>query len=300
MKPTVIAVAGPTATGKTRVGAELASLLRTEVVSADSQLVYKELDIGTAKPTEAEKRGIPHHMIDVVAPTVAYSAARYREDALPILSRLHAEGKIPVLVGGTGFYLRALLQGEYYAPVAPNPELREQLKAETPEALYQRLQTLDPERASALHPNDTYRVIRALEIVLATGKPVPPTSSDSPFNIHWIVLDWQDRPQHGQLIDARVDEMLAAGWVEEVQGLVNRYGPDAHALQVAHGYPELVRHVLGEMTLADARAKICDNVRRYAKRQRTWFRQQAQGSLQWVYVDNGLPTGETLLKALNL
>lgn len=283
----VIAVAGPTATGKTALGVHLARELDTEVLSADSQIIYRKLDIGTAKPTLAEMQGIPHHLIDVAEPDSEFSVARYQAMAAPEMERLWREGKVPVVVGGTGFYMRALLESEFIPEVPPNPAFRERMHAladaQGSPALHELLAGKDPERAADLHPNDRVRVIRALEIIEATGQPVPRQAQARDVEITWIGLAYEDRDLLRSRIDDRIDAMIAAGWLDEVAALMAEYGPEAHALQVAHGYPEWVAHLQGDMTYEAALAQIRINIHQYARRQLTWFRPRVGGD--WLAVD---------------
>lgn len=286
-KKPVIAVVGPTATGKTALAIEIAQWLETEVISADSQVIYRELNIGTAKPTVAEMQGIPHHMIDVVAPNETYSAAQYQAQANQHLERLWQTGKVPVVAGGTGLYVRALLEADFIPTVPPNPVFRKAMNelAQTQglQALHALLAEKDPERAADLHPNDGFRLIRALEIIDATGAPVPREAKEKNHQILWFGLTYANRDLHRAHIADRVSAMLSAGWLEEVEELVTRYGPDAQALQVAHGYPELVEVVQGKRTLEDAQTQIDINVRQYARRQRTWF--QRNPDITWFECD---------------
>lgn len=287
----VIAIVGPTATGKTALAVALAQWLNTEVVSADSQVIYRELNIGTAKPTEEERQGIPHHMMDVAAPDEVFSASTYQAQAMGHLEALWGAGKIPekipIVAGGTGFYTRALLQADFIPDVPPNPEFRQAMnilaEQEGPNALHARLATLDPERAQALHPNDRVRVIRALEIIDATGQPVPKRSRDKALQVLWFGLTYEDRDLLRSRIDQRIEIMLEQGWLEEVEDLVQCYGPEAHALGVAHGYPELVQVVLGERSLENALEQIRINIHQYARRQMTWFRQNP--AIHWLPCD---------------
>ena len=283
----VIALVGPTATGKTALGIHIAQQLETEIISADSRVIYQELNIGTAKPTMAERQGIPHHMIDVAHPTEAYSAARYQAEATPILQQLWAAGKIPVVVGGTGFYIRALLEESFIPPVPPDEAFRQQMiELEAVEGvgiLHRLLQEKDPERAAALHPNDQFRLIRALEIIHYTGQPVPKTGIPKDFDITWIGLMMEDRNVLRAKIDARIEAMLEAGWLEEVETLLQKYGPEAEALNVTHGYPELVRVIQGKWTLQEAIADIQIQIHQYARRQMTWFRRNK--AIRWMGVD---------------
>jgi tRNA dimethylallyltransferase len=283
----VIAVVGPTATGKTALGVSLARHLDTEVISADSQLVYRELDIGTAKPSAGELQGVPHHMIDVAAPDEAFSVAMYQARASAHLDRLRAEGRIPVVVGGTGFYIRALLEAEFIPDTPPNPAFRQRMNAladaEGSPALHRLLEVRDPGRAADLHPNDRFRLIRALEIVEATGRPVSRQARRKDIPVLWIGLDYDDRALLDARINTRIERMLAAGWLDEAADLVRRYGRNAHALGVAHGYPELVRVAAGECDLESAVERIRINVRQYARRQMTWFRRNP--AIRWRHCD---------------
>lgn len=291
----VVAVVGQTATGKTPMGVACAQWLESEVVSADSQLVYKSLNIGTAKPNQAEMAGVPHWMIDVCPPNEVFSAASYQHQAQAHLERLWNQGRVPVVVGGTGFYLRALLESDLLPDVPPNPVFRAEMQALADQHgsgfLHARLQEQDSARAAALHPNDRVRVIRALEIIEATGQPVPTAAPERPVDVLWLGLTAMDRDGLRRRIDERIDQMLSAGWLEEVAGLVAAYGPQAHALQVAHGYPELVDVVLGHRALADAVEQIRINIHQYARRQMTWFRRNPR--IHWYERDQ--QPWETLL-----
>lgn len=283
----VIAVVGQTAAGKTALGVRLAKFFETEIVSADSQLIYKGLDIGTAKPYDKERQGIQHHMIDVVTPDTVYSVADYKTDARMHLEKLWSNGKVPIVVGGTGFYLEALLQPSVLPDIPVNPAFRAQLhrlaKTDGSETLHNRLQRLDPDRAQALHPNDHMRIIRALEIIEATGKPVPTKKIDSGIQVFWAGLHYENRDLLRLNIEARIKSMLATGWLEEVEALARQYGFDAHALTVAHGYPELMTVLRGEQTLEDASTQIGINVRQYARRQLTWFKRNK--NIHWFSAD---------------
>lgn len=278
---------GPTATGKTALSVELAQWLDTEIISADSQILYRELTIGTAKPSEAEKQGVPHYMIDVAAPDEAFSAAAYQEQATHHLRDIQRRGKIPVIAGGTGFYLRALLQSDFIPPVPPNEVFRAEMNRladlQGSPTLHALLREKDPVRAEALHPNDRVRIVRALEIIDATGLPVPNEPQDKAMDVLWLGLTFEDRDLLRSRIDQRIDDMIAAGWLEEVESLVSRYGPDAHALGVAHGYPELVDVVLGKRSLQEALTQIRINIHQYSRRQMTWFRRNPE--IQWAVLD---------------
>lgn len=285
--PRVVAIVGPTATGKTNLGIQLAKTLGSEVISADSQTIYRELTIGTAKPDDAERQGIPHQMIDVAAPTEVFSAAQYQAQAQNHLERLWSQGKLPVVVGGTGFYLKSLLEAEFIPDVAPNPVFRDEMntlaQAEGVPALHHLLSQQDSLRAADLHPNDKVRLIRALEIIHATGKPVPRRNQPKDISVLWLGLTYANRSLLDTRIDSRIEAMLQAGWLAEVETLIARYGPKAHALGVAHGYPELVKVAQGETPLAEATEQIRINVHQYARRQMTWFRRNP--AIQWLACD---------------
>ena len=276
-KPRVAALVGATAVGKTAVALALAEALRAEIVNADSLQIYRELDIGTAKPTPAERARAPHHLIDVANPQEAYDAARYCLEARAVLAALHARGVPPLVVGGTGLYIKALLSG-LFLEGGPVPPVRARLRRELGDlglpALYARLLHLDPDTAARLHPHDTYRIIRALEVMEATGRPLSALIAahrfqDAPYRVLKLGLRLA-REELYQRIDQRVQVMLAAGWLEEVEGLLARYPPDLKPLQ-ALGYRHLINYLTGRWSLEEALTLLARDTRRYAKRQLTWF-----------------------------
>jgi tRNA dimethylallyltransferase len=276
----VIAIVGSTATGKTSLGIDLAQQLQTDIISADSQLIYKGLDIGTAKPSLEERQGISHHMIDVCLPNEIYSAATYQRQALVQMQRLWDGRKIPILVGGTGFYLRNLLEADIIPDVPPNPIFRDSLLAFDAPQLHARLTQQDVRRAAELHPNDRARIIRALEIIEATGKPVPQPHTPKDISVLWIGLTYDDRTLLDNRIKDRIDIMIQAGWIDEVSQVMEEYGKDAHALKLALGYPELVQVISGTLSLEEAVEQIQINVRQYARRQMTWFKRNE--AIHWL------------------
>ena len=295
--PLKVVVLGPTATGKTALGVALAKALQTDVISFDSQLVYRELAIGVAKPTEAERQGVVHHLMDWVDPTQRCSAGTFARKATRLLASFEAQQRPVVLVGGTGFYLRALFDPGHVPPVAINRNFRQaiadRLKACPDTDLHAELHRLDPVRAGQLHPNDTGRLIRALEIIAATGQPIPPLEADGSQN-RWAMADdicliglrFADRTAHIRHIEARLQAMIEAGFLEETQAILNTYG-HCQALQHAHGYPELVDVIEGRRTLSDAIEQIGINIRQYSRRQMTWFR--SLPNVQWLDVDRHDP-----------
>lgn len=272
----VLVICGATATGKTALAAECAKRLGSAVISADSQLVYKGLDIGTAKPAEEEKLGVTHYMIDVAEPTDDYSVSDYKNAALPILYNLLNEGKTPVICGGTGFYINSLLFDLSYGGVAADLGVRrkyEQLaEAHGKEYVYDALKECDPETAEKLHPNDLKRVIRALEIYEAGGIKKSDINDDMKprFNYTAIAVDYPRAELYAR-INARVDAMFERGLVEEVQGLLHRGIDERCRCMQAIGYKE----VIAGLKNGDLRSTMSDiikqNTRRYAKRQITFF-----------------------------
>jgi tRNA dimethylallyltransferase len=286
----VIAIVGPTASGKTPLSLALAQRWGgSAIVSADSRVIYCGLDIGTAKPTMDEQALVPHFMIDILDPTSAYSVAQYAEVAHKVLRGRDASDDVAptLVVGGTGFYLRALLQDSFIPNMPVNMALRSLLQAEANslghKAFHNALAALDPARAACLHPNDTVRIVRAREVIAQTGQPVQNNSQTLNRPVLWIGLGVEDRAWLHHRIAKRVHAMLANGWLAEVESLIAQYGPEAHALHITHGYPELCQVLSGKLNLTDATDDIIIQVRQYARRQLTWFRRNT--AIQWINVD---------------
>lgn len=276
-KPVVLALVGPTATGKTALAFQIARLLPVEVVSADSRMVYRWMDIGTAKPTPAELQRLPHHLIDVVDPDEPYSVALYQRQALAAIARIHARGRLPLLTGGTGLYVRAVCDGLRIPAVPPDVALREALEARARAEGWQSLATelaeVDPVSASQIEPRNVRRVIRALEVYRATGTPFSQWQlrDPVPFDTTFIGLDLP-RDLLYQRIDARVDGQVAAGLIEEVAALHRRgFAPSLPAM-VGFGYRELGAFLMGQLARGEAIDQYKQATRRYARRQMTWFR----------------------------
>ena len=290
MQEKIICVVGPTACGKTRLGVLLAKKYDGEVVSADSMQIYKGMTIGTAAPTEDEMEGVPHHMIAVADPAEQWSAARYAQAAIPIVEDILARGKRPILVGGTGLWLDAVVKGHGFAGGcaggAVRKELQDRLAREGIGELLEELRQADPEAAERLHPADTKRILRALEVYRETGKTISAHNAETRdlpprYDAVWIGLQFRDRADMKALIDRRVDKMVEAGLLDEVRSLLQSGLPrDATALQ-AIGYKELLRVLDGTATEAEAIAEVKLRSRQYAKRQLTWLRRNPD--IRWIW-----------------
>ena len=281
MKRQVIVVCGPTATGKTALGIELALRYGGEIVSADSMQVYRRMDIGTAKASAEERARVPHHMLDVCEPWEDYSVSRYVQEAAQVCDRLLAEGKLPVIVGGTGLYIDSLLSGRDFAARDQGDEgLRAALSADYDrlggQAMLETLRAFDPERAARLHPGDKRRIVRAIEIYRLTGKTITQHDAETRalpprYEALTLALSFADRADLYARIDRRVEQMVRNGLFEEVEGLLAEgLSPACTAMQ-AIGYKEAAQALRGELTREEAAALIQMNSRRYAKRQLTWF-----------------------------
>ncbi len=291
-KTKLIAVVGPTASGKTALSIELAKRYNGEIISCDSMQIYRGMDIGTAKPTTEEMQDIPHHMIDIIEPCEPFSAADYAERARAAIADITSRGKLPIFCGGTGLYLDSVLTENEYADVKTDNELRASLLADAQkygaEALWERLRAVDPESAAAIHQNNVKRVARALEIYILSG--VTKTEWDAksrlkepPYDATVIALD-RAREELYSRIDLRVDLMIEAGLVDEVRELLEsgRLPRDSSAAQ-AIGYKEFIAYFDGSIALHDAVEQIKMSSRRYAKRQLTWFRRNPD--VNWIKSD---------------
>ena len=278
-KSKVIAVVGPTASGKTAYSIELAEKIGGEIISADSRLVYKGLDIGTAKPTVAERKGIPHYMIDIVEPEVEYSAGLYVKEARKCIDDILSRGKSPIIAGGTGLYFRILLEQYDLPEVPPNYQLREELKKLDSTELHSILRNLDSEAADKIYENDKKKLIRYIEIIKSTGKKISESRgiSEPEFDVEWIGCNFP-RDILYERINKRVDMMIENGLIEETKQLLNKHGRINNLLYTI-GYQEIISYLDGEMTLDEASALLKQNSRRYAKRQLTWFRKNE--NIKW-------------------
>ena len=299
----IICIAGPTASGKTALAVALAKELGGEVVSCDSMQVYRRMDIGTAKPTEAEMQGIVHHMIDVAEPDEDFSVSRYCEMAAPIVDDILARGKTAIVAGGTGLYMDSLIRGNAFAPF-PATGVREALEAQADregmETMLARLQAVDPDAAGRLHLSDRKRILRALEVYLETGETITEhnrkTQALPPrYTPLWLGLDFEDRAALYRRIDRRVDDMLEAGLTEEIRALLRSGVPPKSTAMQAIGYKEFVDALEGRCSLAEAAQEVQKASRHYAKRQLTWFRRNPR--MHWLALREGLSEGELLENA---
>lgn len=286
-RPKLVVLAGPTSVGKTALSLPLADQFGAHIINADSMQVYRYLNIGTAKPSAEEQQRAVHHLIDIVDPDQPFDAAKYLDLARPLIEDLDRQGIPMVVVGGTGFYLRSLLKGLFPGP-GQDPEIRERLNQERDQtgspAMHQRLAKVDPVTAERLHPNDSVRIIRALEVFEMTGRPISEFQQDHglaerPYEVLFYGLTL-DRDELYQRIDQRTRIMFNSGLVDEVKSILALgYSPDLKPLQ-AIGYREVADHLQGRLTLEQAIYETAKKTRQYAKRQYTWFRHQAD--LIWV------------------
>ena len=283
----LLVICGPTASGKTALAVALAKGTGGEVVSADSMQIYRRMDIGTAKPTAEEMDGVPHHMLDVADPGEDYSVARYVEEAAACVEDILARGKLPIVAGGTGMYIDNLLAGRTFAALTGKWRqiLQDRAAKEGIAALYRELEQVDPQRAARLHLADEKRIIRALEVWHETGETITEhdrrTAALPPrYEAARIGLTFADRADMWARIDRRVDQMMAAGLVEEVEGLLASGVPERFTAMQAIGYQEMAAALRAGRPAAEAAEEIKLRSRQYAKRQLTWFRREP--SVKWI------------------
>ena len=277
-----IIILGPTATGKTKISIELAKTMNTEIVNADSMYIYRDLSIGTAKPTEDEKEGIVHHVIDVADPKESFNVVNYRNLAENVIINMKNRGKVPIIVGGTGFYIDSLIKNYSYGCTFDS-QLRANLEQELQDKgkiyMHNKLASINPELAQKLNVNDTVRIIRALEICLQSEDQSNLYSNNlEPILKHPLIIGLNiDREQLYSRINQRVDIMLQNGLLDEVKTLVDKgYNPLSHQSMRGIGYKEIYDYLIGNCTLEDAIEKIKQHTRNYAKRQITWFKRNNQ------------------------
>ncbi|DAA98221.1 TPA: tRNA (adenosine(37)-N6)-dimethylallyltransferase MiaA [Candidatus Gastranaerophilales bacterium HUM_9] len=272
-KKKVIAIAGPTASGKTKLAIDIAKSVDGEVISADSRLVYKGFNIATAKPTIEEMQGIPHYMIDIVEPEYDFSVADFKDRAKVLIDKITAQGKVPIVAGGTGLYFRILLENFELPKIECNPNLRTELEKISNEELYNELKQKDPVYAEKVHPNNKVRLVRVLEVIRTLNKPFSEAIGlkEPEYDVEWIFPKIESREDLYDRINRRVDMMIDMGVVEETKQLLERHGRIKN-LVCTIGYQEIIKYLDGVCSLEDAIEELKMNTRRYAKRQLTWFR----------------------------
>jgi len=281
----IIVLLGATATGKSAVAMELAHRMGGEILSVDSMQIYQGMDIGTAKPSIQDRQLVRHHLIDVALPNESYTVARFVDAADTVVADANSRGVALIATGGTPMFYKALFEGLFEGPGADDA-IRERLRADSGQALHARLLQIDPAAAARIHSNDTRRLIRALEVYEITGKPISSfqTAWDGQTVRHpaqWFGLEW-DKDSLNQRINARVKAMIAAGWVDEVRGLLEKYGQLSPTAAEATGYADLIDHLAGRCSLDDAVEQIKIATRQLARRQMKWFRRFA--NVRWLSV----------------
>ncbi len=303
MERIVIAIVGPTCSGKTKIGIDLASQLNGEIISADSRQIYKLLSIGTAKPDENELKKINHHFIDILEPGEEYNVSRFELDALDVIQKLFDKNKTPIVVGGSGLYIRALIDGIFNL-VDVDEEFREELKYKREkfgnEFIYEELKKIDPASAEKMLPQNWKRVMRALEVFHITGEPISKFHKEykreNQFNFVQFGLNW-DRQTLYKNIELRVDKMISSGLINEVKSILSKgHSKEINALNTV-GYKEIISFLENEISFERAVELIKRNTRRYAKRQLTWFRKDER--INWIDVSSEIGLNKIPLQIIN-
>ena len=280
----LIVICGCTATGKSSLALALAQRLDTVILSSDSRQVYREFDIGTAKPTVTDRQLVPHYLIDICDPTETLTVADYQQQAQTLIARFQQQGKIPLLVGGTGLYIRSVVRGMKIPRVAPQPELRSQLTSLSQLQLYSILQQIDPDAARKIHANDLFRTLRALEVFYVTGRPISAQQGENPPPYFILQIGLESSPDYlNSRIAKRTQKMIEFGLVGEVNFLSQKYGSELPLLDTL-GYREIKQYLNGEISLNEAIDLTILHTRQFAKRQRTWFR--AYPKIEWYNADS--------------
>jgi len=276
----LIVILGATATGKTSLAIALAKYLKSPILSADSRQVYRHFDIGTAKPNLEERQEVPHYLIDIAEPDTTLTLADYQQQAQTLIAKFHAEGVTPILVGGSGLYIKSITAGLKIPRVPPQPELRSQLEELGQNYCYQVLQQIDPLGAKKIHANDQIRTLRSLEVFYVTGQPLSSQQGEQPpdYPIVQIGLDCEDLDAYRKLVSDRTEQMLQDGWLDEIRDLQTRYGADLPLLKTL-GYGEMSDYLANKIDLETAKLLTVTHTCQFAKRQRTWFRGSGNGDL---------------------
>jgi len=277
--PKILVILGPTASGKSDLAVNLALERNGEVISADSRQVYRGLDIGSGKITESEMKGVPHHLLDVASPKKIFSASDYAALARKAVDDILKRGKLPIVCGGTGFYIDALIYSDSVAPVPPNPELRKKLEKISTEELANQLSELDPDRFATIDTKNRVRLIRALEIVLETGKPVPKLTRKPRYDAERIGIMWPIE-KLDERIELRLDSRLVGGMINEVETLHNKGVSWKRLYELGLEYRYISLYLRGELDYATMRSELLTAIRQYARRQMTWFKKDKE--IQWV------------------
>jgi tRNA dimethylallyltransferase len=291
----LIVILGATATGKTSFAIALAKHLNAPILSADSRQVYCGFDIGTAKPTIAERDDVPHYLIDIIEPEQVLTLADYQDRTQTLIAKFHAEGITPILVGGSGLYIKAITAGLKIPRVPPQPELRSQLEELGQNYCYQVLQQVDPIGATKIHANDQIRTLRSLEVFYVTGQPLSAQQYEQPpsYPIVQIGLECEDLDAYRQSVSDRTEQMLANGWLDEIRDLQKRYGADLPLLKTL-GYGEMGDYLSHKIDLETAKSLTVIHTCQFAKRQRTWFRGSGNGNLPIHWLPTGSKCEETI------
>ena len=284
----LIVILGATATGKTSLAIALAKYLNAPILSADSRQVYRHFDIGTAKPTMEERQGVPHYLIDIIEPDQTLTLADYQDKTQTLIAKFHAEGVTPILVGGSGLYIKAITAGLKIPRVAPQPELRSQFEELGQNYCYQVLQQVDPMGAAKIHANDQISTLRSLEVFYVPGQPLSVQQGEQPpdYPIVQIGLDCEDLDVYRKLVSDRTEQMLENGWLDEIRDLQNHFGADLPLLKTL-GYGEMSDYLADKTDLETAKLLTVTHTCQFAKRQRTWFRGSGNGDLPIHWLRSG-------------
>ena len=282
----LIVVTGPTASGKSELALNLAKEFNGELICSDSMQVYRKLNIGTSKPSKKEQELVPHHQIDIIEPNEFYSAGSFAKDTSKIINKIHKRGNLPILVGGSGLYFKALMYGLSQIPKIPKiiKEQVNNLQIENgTNYCWEKLKTLDPQIAKIIHPNDTYRILRSLEVHIATGSSIMDFQKKQPFSearypFLAIATKWERKILY-ERINQRTHKMLESGWIEEVINLIKNFPKNSKPFQ-SIGYREIIQYLTGELKYHQMVTLIQRRTRRYAKRQMTWFRKES--TIEWI------------------
>jgi len=298
MKEPLIVISGPTGVGKTDISVEVAEKFNGEVIIADSIQIYRFLDIGSGKPTIEERKRVPHHLIDIIDPSEEFDAFQFAKLAREKIKSILKRGKIPIVCGGCGFYIRGLLRGEFNRP-GRNEEVRSRIRARAEkegwDTLFKELKKVDPETASRIHPHDHIRIVRALEVYYLTGKPLSsfrPYAKEPFYNVLFIALI-RPREELYARINNRVEKMWKEGWVEEVKEIINKgFSPDSPGLK-SIGYEDVVKFIQGKVTEEEAKEMIKKKTRNYAKRQISWLKKE---NPCWIQLEEAKDKMERMVK----